>query len=95
MYHNLIKNKNIKELHHTHIWSLDGTNTYISLHVVIPDNITVEDIIKIKKEIKHQASHYSIYHVIIEIEFESEVCNEKECNVEIKNELLNHHHHNH
>ena len=85
----------IKEIHHTHVWSLDGVNTYISLHVVIPNNITVEEIIKLKKEIKHEAEHHSIFHTIIEIEFENEVCDEKECNVEINNELLNSHNHHH
>ena len=90
------ENNFIKEIHHTHVWSLDGVNTYISLHVVMPNDVTVEDIIKTKKYIKHEAEHYSIFHTIIEIEFENEICEDKECNVEINGELLkSHHHHNH
>jgi len=92
----LEKNKEIKNIHHTHIWTLDGVNTYISLHVVISNEVTINDIIRIKKEIKHEAQHNSIYHTIIEIEFEDEVCDDRECNVKINNDLLNlHHHHNH
>ena len=89
----LESNKMIKDIHHTHVWSLDGVNTYISLHVVIPNEVSVDDIIKIKKDIKHRAEHYSIYHTIIEIEFEGEICDDKECNVDINNELLKSHVH--
>jgi cobalt-zinc-cadmium efflux system protein len=86
----------IKEIHDTHVWSLDGINTYISLHVVIPQNVTTQDIIKIKRMIKEEAEHHSIFHTIIEIEFENEECVDKECNVEINNKRLDtHHHHNH
>lgn len=88
-------NKMIKEIHHTHVWSLDGINAYISLHVVLPNSVSIEDIIKIKKEIKHKAHHHSIFHTIIEIEFENEICGDKECNVEINSELFDSHHHHH
>ena len=87
--------KLIKDIHHTHVWSLDGVNTYISLHVVIPKNVTVEDIISIKKKIKHEAEHHSIFHTIIEIEFEDENCEDKECHVDVNSEMLHSHHHHH
>jgi len=91
----LENNDEIKDIHHIHVWSLDGINTYISLHVVISNNVTIEDIIKIKKEIKHKAEQHSIYHTIIEIEFENENCDDKMCNVDINSELSNLHHHHH
>lgn len=91
----LENNDEIKDIHHIHVWSLDGINTYISLHVVISNNVTIEDIIKIKKEIKHKAEHHSIYHTIIEIEFENENCDDKMCNVDVNSKLSNLHHHHH
>ena len=89
----LDSNEIIKDIHHTHIWSLDGVNTYISLHVVVPDSVSIDDIIKMKREIKHEAEHYEIFHTIIEVEFESEICDEKECNVNINSERMSSHHH--
>jgi len=91
----LEKNKLIKDIHHTHVWSLDGINAYISLHVVIPSNVTIDDVINIKREIKHEAEHHLIFHTIVEIEFEGEICDDRECNVEINSEMLNSHHHHH
>ena len=92
----LLKENNlIKDIHHTHIWSLDGVNTYISLHVVLPKEVTVDDIINIKKKIKHEAKHHLIYHTIIEIEFENEICDDKECNVERNSDMSDIHHHHH
>lgn len=89
----LEENKIIKEIHHTHVWSLDGVNTYISLHVVLPKDVTVEDIINIKRKIKHEAEHHLIAHIIIEIEFEGENCEDKECKVDMRSEILHSHHH--
>lgn len=91
----LEENKMITDIHHTHVWSLDGVNTYISLHAVVPNSVSVDDIIKIKRDIKHEAIHHSIYHTIIEIEFENEICDDKECNVDINSEMLDLHHHHH
>ena len=89
----LKENNLIKEIHHTHVWSLDGVNTYISLHVVLPKDVSVEDIINIKRKIKHEAEHHLITHVIIEIEFEDENCEDKECKVDMSSEILHSHHH--
>jgi len=87
------EHKLIKDIHHTHVWSLDGVNTYISLHVVIPKNVTVEEIINLKKEIKHEAEHHSIFHTTVEIEFEEEKCEDKECHVDVNVEVGHSHHH--
>lgn len=89
------ENKLIKDIHHTHVWSLDGVNTYISLHVVIPKNVTVEEIINLKKKIKHEAEHHLIFHTTVEIEFEEEKCEDKECHVDINTEVGHSHHHHH
>ena len=90
----LIKeNSDIKDIHHIHLWSADGINTYATMHVVVDDNITNTKIINLKKEINHEALHHNISHVTIEIEFESEKCENEECNVEISSEHLHKHHH--
>ena len=89
----LSENDIIKDIHHTHVWSLDGVNTYISLHVVIPNTVNVSDIINIKKKIKHVAEHHSIFHTIIEIEFENESCSDTECHVDTNIKVGHSHHH--
>jgi len=77
----MLKNRQIRDIHHVHLWSLDDINTCVSFHLVLPDSFTREDIVNIKRRIKREASHNNISHIIMEIEFESEVCNDKTCSV--------------
>lgn len=88
-------NKDIKDIHHVHVWSADGINTYMMMHVVVEDSIDIKEIIELKKEVNHKAHHYNINHLTIEIEFESEKCEHDECSVEVgeMNNHLHHHHH--
>ena len=88
-------NKLIKDIHHIHVWSADGVNTYAMMHVVVQDDISVQDIIALKKEINHEAMHYSINHLTIEIEFESEKCEHDECSIKVGEAHKHMHHHHH
>lgn len=80
----LEKLKGIKEIHHIHLWSMDGINNYITCHVVIEK----DDGIKLK--IRDKLKEFNICHSTIELEDENEGCLMKECNVDIKE--FKHHH---
>lgn len=73
------KEINIESIHHTHIWSLEGEKNMMSSHVVLKDGTQQDEIIQIKKSIKQIAKENDIQHVTIEIEFESEPCETKDC----------------
>ena len=80
--------KDISDIHHIHVWSMDGINNYITMHVVINcDNF--EDIkIKIKDELKE----FGITHSTIEFEKKEYHCENKDCHIEV-DEYKGHHHH--
>ncbi len=86
--------KSIIDIHHIHIWTIDGINNYITMHLVIDSNTEVQDIIDLKNSIKHELGHENIKHVTIEIEYAGEKCNDKLCNIE-SSEATSHHHHHH
>jgi cobalt-zinc-cadmium efflux system protein len=73
----------VKDVHHIHIWSLDGINNFATLHVVTDENK--------KMEIRYVMKEHGINNVTIEIEKTNEVCNSKCCKIE----KSNHHHHHH
>lgn len=75
----LEKEINIKEIHHVHIWSMNGESNYLTMHVVIDNNETRENIIKLKREIKKHLHEKNINHATIEIEYEEEKCNSTNC----------------
>lgn len=82
---------NIIGIHHVHLWSLDGENNFITMHIVVRKDESVEKIINLKKEIKHELLHNGINHTTLEIEYDFENCNDIIC--DIKNDNEGHHHH--
>ena len=73
----------VKDIHHLHIWSLDGINNFATLHVVTNGNI--------KDKIRSEMKEFGINNVTIEVENEDEVCSYKHCI--IKDTKHTHHHH--
>ena len=83
----LLKIKGVDDIHHIHVWSIDGYNNYATMHIVSK----AKDISKVKKEIREELEEHNICHSILETE--EEACGEKECHVKAHLELHHHHHH--
>ena len=60
--------------HHTHIWSLDGTHHVLTTHVVVDQEATREDILKIKGHIRAILDSHDMIHSTVEIEYAGEEC---------------------
>ena len=67
----IIKIKEVKDVHHVHIWTIDGEKNYATIHVVADKNI--------KEEIREKLKEIGIHNVTIELETSKEKCNHKEC----------------
>ena len=78
----------VDDIHHIHVWSIDGYNNYATMHIVTK----AKDNKKIKQEIREELKEHGIVHAILETE--DEICENIECHIELKNEI-HHHHHNH
>lgn len=85
--HHISEIKGVIDVHHIHIWSIDGVNNYGTMHVRINKNKN-EDI---KNKIKEELKEHGIDHVTIEIENEDEKCFEENCEVKVRKTA--HHHH--
>ena len=83
----LLKIKGVDDIHHIHVWSIDGYNNYATMHIVTK----VKNIKDLKKEIREELSEHNICHSILETE--DEACDDKECHVELHTETHHHHHH--
>ena len=82
----LLEISGVDDIHHVHVWSMDGYNNYATMHIVSKS----KDIAKLKKEIRKELEKHNICHAILETE--DEVCDEKECHVH-HHEVEHHHHH--
>ncbi len=67
-------NKEVKSIHNLHIWAISTNENALTAHIVLNDNILFNDIIELKKEIKHQLLHENIKHITLEIENPQENC---------------------
>ena len=78
---NNIKEKfnTVKDIHHIHIWTLDGIKNYLTAHILIDDNTNKKDIIKLKHDIKDYLEDNNIEHSTLEIEYAIEECKTKNC----------------
>ena len=80
----------VLDVHHIHIWSMDGHNNYATMHVV-----TNGDSHEIKDKIRQELKEHGIGHATLELEYEGEHCHEEHCHVEHSAEAGHHHHHHH
>jgi len=83
----LLSVKGVDDVHHVHVWSMDGYNNYATMHIVTKD----KDIKRIKDDIREELSEHNICHAILETE--TEVCDDTECHVDYNHEVHHHHHH--
>ena len=81
--------KDVEDIHHIHVWSIDGYNNYATMHIVTKS----KNVQEVKKQIREELSEHNICHAILETE--DEACTEKECHIELHHEEHHHHHHHH
>ena len=84
----ILKIDGVKDVHHIHIWSIDGYNNYATMHIVTNGKNK-----KVKEQVKEELKEHNISHTTIELELESEICNEKDCTINTEFNCIHHHHH--
>lgn len=77
----------VQDVHHIHVWSMDGQNHYATMHVVTNGNPH-----QIKRLVRGELEEHGIGHVTLEMEQEGEHCNERHCSVAHR-QISHHHHH--
>ena len=80
--------KNVTDIHHIHVWSIDGINNYATLHAVSD----AKDLTDVKKAIKECLKEHEIAHSTIELESSNEKCPEHDCVVKVPKSTHHHHH---
>ena len=86
--HSLMQIEGVQDIHHIHIWSMDGHNHYATMHVV-----TGGDAHHMKETLRHALKSLGIGHVTLELEAPDEHCHEPHCHVDTEKHCDHHHHH--
>lgn len=64
----------VKDIHHTHVWSLDGEQHVLTTHVVLCLDAKKEDIRNVKSFIRGLTDRYMLAHTTVEFEYLDEDC---------------------
>jgi cobalt-zinc-cadmium efflux system protein len=73
----LIDNPLVVEFHDLNVWSMDGQEHIMSVHIVVKDDTSITAIQDFKHQVKHDLEHLGIIHVTLEIETINEQCHQK------------------
>lgn len=80
----------VLDVHHIHVWSMDGQQNYATMHVR-----TNADGHEMKHKIREELAEHGIGHATLELETENEHCHEEHCHIEHHEGGHHHHHHHH
>ena len=80
----------VEDVHHIHLWSMDGQSNYATMHIV-----TAAEAHHIKDAVREELKEHGIGHATLELETPGEHCHEEHCHVEHHDHSGHHHHHHH
>ncbi len=70
----LRRSSHVMDIHHTHVWSLDGAHHVLTTHVVVDNTATREEIMDLKEHIRTVMHEHGMSHTTVEIEYADEEC---------------------
>lgn len=82
----------VDDVHHIHIWSMDGNSNFATMHVVTNSESHI-----IKEKVREELTEHGISHATLELEAVGEHCHENDCkaHLNVKSGHAHHHHHHH
>lgn len=70
----LLNIKHVADLHHFHLWSLDGEHHVLTVHLTLEDRLDIKQQEALKSDIQRKLSEFSLEHTTIELEWPDEIC---------------------
>lgn len=61
----------VYKVNHLHVWALSTTKNAMTAHLILENNLTDTEIVKIKEAVKHELEHLNIQHVTLETDVRS------------------------
>ena len=66
----------VDSYHDVHLWSMDGEQNIMTIHIVTKSNLSQQDLISLKQQIREICKTADIGHVTIEFELTGEECDD-------------------
>ena len=75
----VLKVKGVESVHHLHIWAMSTTQNALTAHLVLNDQLSFDEKMKLVQHIKHELQHNNIHHATIELESANLPCDDIDC----------------
>ena len=72
--HTLLKLNFVADLHHLHLWSLDGESHVLTVHLTLETRLDIAQQEQLKLDIRNQLAEFKLEHTTIELEWPNEIC---------------------
>ena len=84
---NLAEPEHVSDIHHLHLWSLDGEQHVLTAHLLLKQHYQQTELLRLKALIASAMKGFPLSHTTIEFEFPDESCRDDH-----QSELSHHHH---
>lgn len=81
----ILKIDSVKSIHDVHLWSVDGVYNVMTIHVVLKQKKSMDELASIKKQIRDLLITKGIEHATLEFETEDEECALEDCCAPVHN----------
>jgi cobalt-zinc-cadmium efflux system protein len=68
----IMEKTQVADIHDFHLWSLDGEQNVVTMHVVVTESISIKEAEHLKERIKQELKPLHVAHATIEIEYNPE-----------------------
>ena len=75
----VLKVKSVVDIHHIHVWAISTTQNALTAHLIVEEETTMQQMQKIKAQVKHELEHENIQHATLETETKITGCEEDDC----------------
>lgn len=75
----ILKIDSVKDIHDVHLWSVDGIYNVMTIHVILDEKKSMEELSYMKKDMRNRLINKGIEHVTLEFETEDEECVLDDC----------------
>jgi cobalt-zinc-cadmium efflux system protein len=79
VHKSLVDNNYVVSIHDLHIWSLDGEENIMTVHLVTTKELSQVERLEIKGNVQKEMDHLGIGHCTLEFEIEGEDCGLEDC----------------
>ncbi|MCK9412161.1 MAG: cation diffusion facilitator family transporter [Prolixibacteraceae bacterium] len=71
--------KGVENLHHIHVWAISTKENALTGHLVVAENLSADEVGRIRHTIRIKLSELNIAHATLEIETANDLCDNEHC----------------